>query len=161
MDPRLRVAVWTWAALLLASVPFALHPASVLFGAGAAELARRFGPRVVFWTGLAANPYTWLALFLGVAGFLGPADAMNLGPAIGVLSLLFLGLGAGLLAAMAWSRQPLLGAGLGLLWALAWPGETLFFALPAWLALPLGTGLAYLAWPWRRPGPSQEAGRRD
>ncbi|ADR36101.1 hypothetical protein Ocepr_0643 [Oceanithermus profundus DSM 14977] len=149
MRPVLHVAAWTWAALLLATVPYALYPVALVYGAGVAELARRYGARIAFWASLAANPYAWLAAFLGVVGFLGPADDMNLGPAIGALSLLFLLLGAAALAVMAWSRRPVWAAGAALLWAVFWPGEALFFGPGAWLTLPLGAGLAYLAWPWR------------
>jgi len=113
------------------------------------ELARRYGARIAFWASPAANPNTWLAAFLGVAGFLGPGNDMNPGPAIGALRLLFLLLGAADLAVVASSQRPIRATAAALLWAVIWPGETLFLSPGAWLTLPLGADLVYLAWPHR------------
>ena len=157
MRTYLRVAAWTWAALALATVPLLAYPVAAVYGAGVAELARRHGPRTVFWTSLAANPSAWLALYLGLAAVVAPADPMNLGPAIAAFALFFLLLGAAALALMAWSRQPLAGAAVGLVWTALWPGSEVLPLTPeAWLALVLGALLGYLAWPWREDVARQE-----
>ncbi|WP_287418056.1 hypothetical protein [Oceanithermus sp.] len=149
MRTYLRIAAWTWAALALTALPGLTYLVAAVYGAGVAELARRYGPRAVFWTSLVANPAAWLALYLGLAALMAPADPMNLGTAIAAFALLALALGAAALALMAWSRRPLVGAAVSLLWAGFWPKEALFPTPEAWPALAVGALLGYLAWPWR------------